>query len=82
MVVVVARLGGVDGQLQVVAAQPVTLRVAVRHDARLQQLVVAHLDACRQHAASAACTRVSSMYTTSSSKNPTVLGVLPNIDLW
>lgn len=49
VVVVVGPLGGIGGQQQVVGAQAVALRVRVRKDARLQQLVVRVPDACAIH---------------------------------
>lgn len=46
VVVVVGALGRIGGQEQIVGAQAVALRVRVREDARLQQLVVRVADAC------------------------------------
>lgn len=46
VVVVVRALGGVDWQHEVVASQPVALRVLVGKDAGLQHLVVTVADAC------------------------------------
>jgi len=45
VVVVVGRARGVGRQEQIVGAQSVALRVGVREDARLQQLVVGVADA-------------------------------------
>ena len=50
VVVVVCALGRVGGQQQVVGPQPVALRVRVRENPRLQQLVVRVVDACVQRA--------------------------------
>ncbi len=48
VVVVVRALGRVGGQHEVVGPQAVALRVRVREDARLQQLVVRVADACER----------------------------------
>lgn len=48
VVVVVGALGRVGGQEQVVGAQAVALRVCIREDARLQQLVIRVPNACTQ----------------------------------
>ena len=48
VVVVVGALGGIGGEQQIAWPQAVPLRVGVREDARLQQLVVRVVDTCIQ----------------------------------